>query len=105
MIKFEHDGSHISYQKTCWKGYDGTNVPRWNLEIEPFIAQRIVEREENTPMLRVVENHKPPRNVVGKGRIKTFQIMFLSLESFQRRRVHRLGSMTFGLTMQQCKSF
>jgi len=39
MIRFKHDGFHISYQRACWKGYDGANTPRWNLEIEPFVAQ------------------------------------------------------------------
>jgi hypothetical protein len=27
------------HQKTCWKGYDGVDVPKWNFEIEPFVAQ------------------------------------------------------------------
>ncbi len=38
MIKFEHDGLQISCQKICWKGYDGVNASRWNLEVEPFVA-------------------------------------------------------------------
>jgi hypothetical protein len=24
--------------RACWKGYDGANTPRWNLEVEPFIV-------------------------------------------------------------------
>jgi hypothetical protein len=38
MIRFEHNGSQISCQKACWKGYDGAETPRWNFEIEPFVA-------------------------------------------------------------------
>jgi hypothetical protein len=39
MIKFKHDGLEISRWRTCWKRYDGVDTPRWNLEIEPFVAQ------------------------------------------------------------------
>jgi hypothetical protein len=39
MIKFEHNRFQITCQKACWKGYDGANAPRWNLEVEPFVAQ------------------------------------------------------------------
>jgi hypothetical protein len=38
MIKFKHNGPHMSYSKACWKWYDGADVLRWNLEVEPFIA-------------------------------------------------------------------
>jgi hypothetical protein len=40
----EHDkirawwASDISLE-ACWKMYDGANVPRWNLEIEPFVIR------------------------------------------------------------------
>jgi hypothetical protein len=37
MIKFGHDGLKISYRRACWKGYDGVDTPKWNLEVEPFI--------------------------------------------------------------------
>jgi hypothetical protein len=36
--KFEHNGPQISFHRTCWKTYDGANIPRWNLEVEPFVA-------------------------------------------------------------------
>jgi hypothetical protein len=35
MIKFEHNGPQISYQR-AW--YDGVNVLIWNLEVEPFVV-------------------------------------------------------------------
>jgi hypothetical protein len=38
MIKFGHDGLRISCKKTCWKGYDGVDVLKWNFEVEPFVA-------------------------------------------------------------------
>jgi len=38
MIRFKHNGSQISCWRTCWKGYDGPNASRWNLEIKPFIV-------------------------------------------------------------------
>jgi hypothetical protein len=38
MIKFEHDGIHISHQIACWEGYDGANILGWNLEVEPFVV-------------------------------------------------------------------
>jgi hypothetical protein len=60
MIKFGHDELQMSYQKACWKGYDGANTPKWNLEIEPFVVQRVVQMEENTQRLGVVEDHMPP---------------------------------------------
>jgi len=39
MIKFEHNGLQISCQKACYRGYDDANVPKWNLEGEPFVVQ------------------------------------------------------------------
>jgi hypothetical protein len=39
MIKFEHDELYISYRKTCQRGYDGVNALRWNLKVQPFVAQ------------------------------------------------------------------
>jgi hypothetical protein len=47
MIKFGHDGFQISCWKACYKQYDGANAPRWSPEIEPFIAQWIIQMEEN----------------------------------------------------------
>jgi hypothetical protein len=38
MIKFGHDGLQISYWRACYKRYDGVNTPRWNFEVESFIA-------------------------------------------------------------------
>jgi hypothetical protein len=38
MIKFEHNGPWISYQRACLKGYDGADILRWNLEAKPFVA-------------------------------------------------------------------
>jgi hypothetical protein len=38
MIKFGHDGPQISHWKTCWKRYDGEDTPKWNFEVEPFVA-------------------------------------------------------------------
>jgi len=26
-------------QQACWKEYDGAKALRWNLEVEPFVAQ------------------------------------------------------------------
>jgi hypothetical protein len=38
MIKFGHNGLQISYQKACWKGYDGVDALKCNFEVEPFVA-------------------------------------------------------------------
>jgi hypothetical protein len=67
MIKFEHDGPQVSCRKTCYKRYDGANTPRWNLETKPFIVQWVIQKEE-TLVLRVIENHMPSWDVVGKGK-------------------------------------
>ncbi len=40
---------------------------RWNFEVEPFIVQRVVQREEDIHELKVVEDHMPLWGVVGKG--------------------------------------
>jgi hypothetical protein len=60
MIKFGHGGFNMSRQKACWKGYDGVDVQRWNVEVEPFVAQQIVQMEENMHGLGVVEDHMSP---------------------------------------------
>jgi hypothetical protein len=39
MIKFGHNGPQISCHRACWRGYDGANASRWNLEVEPFIVR------------------------------------------------------------------
>jgi hypothetical protein len=44
--------------------YDGVNALKWNLEVEPFVAQWVVQMEENTHGLRVVEDHMPPWGVI-----------------------------------------
>jgi len=68
MIRFEHDGFQISCQRACWKRIDGVNTPGWNLEIKPFVARWIVQRENDTHMLGAIADRKPPWGVVGKGR-------------------------------------
>jgi len=60
MINFEHNRRQMSCQKTCWKGYDGANILRWNFEVEPFVVQWVVQMEEDTHKLGVIED------VVGK---------------------------------------
>jgi hypothetical protein len=52
--------------KACWKRYDGANVPKWNLEVEPFVIQWVVQMEEDTHGLGVVKDHMSPWGVVGK---------------------------------------
>jgi len=68
MIEFEHNGFQIFHWKACWKGYDGVNISRWNLEIEPFVAQWNVQMNENMCELRAIKDHMPPWGVAGKGR-------------------------------------
>jgi hypothetical protein len=38
MIEFGHNVLQISHKKTCWKRYDGVDVPKWNLKIKPFVV-------------------------------------------------------------------
>jgi hypothetical protein len=38
MTKFRHDGLQMSHWKACWKRYDGGDILKWNLEVEPFVA-------------------------------------------------------------------
>ncbi len=52
--------------RTCWKGYDRADAPWYNLEVELFIAQWIVQMEEDMHGLRVVKYHILPWDVVGK---------------------------------------
>jgi hypothetical protein len=42
------------------------DVLRWNLEIEPFVVQWIVQMEEDTYGLGVVEDHMPLWSVARK---------------------------------------
>jgi hypothetical protein len=39
MIKFIHDGLHMSHQKARWKGYVGADASKWNFEVEPFVVR------------------------------------------------------------------
>jgi hypothetical protein len=34
----EHNGFQISCWKTCWKGSNGADALKWNLEIKPFVT-------------------------------------------------------------------
>jgi len=56
-IKFWHNGLQMSHQKACWKGYDGVDALKWNLEVEPFVAQWVIQMEENMHKLGVREDH------------------------------------------------
>jgi hypothetical protein len=50
----------MSCQKACWKRYDGVDALKWSLEIEPFVARQVVQMEENTHKLGVVEDYMLP---------------------------------------------
>jgi hypothetical protein len=43
-------------------------LKKWNLEVEPFVAQWVVQTEEDTCELKMVKNHVSFWSVVGKGR-------------------------------------
>jgi hypothetical protein len=58
MIICKHNGLQISCQKACWKGYDGANVSKWKFEIEPFVAQWVVQMEKDMHEMGAIENHK-----------------------------------------------
>jgi hypothetical protein len=47
----------MSRQRACWKRYGGANILRWNLEVKLFVAQSIVQMEEDTPELGAIEDH------------------------------------------------
>jgi len=66
VIKFKHDGLHLSCRKTCCKGYDGAYVSKCNLEVEPFVVRWVVQNEEEMCELRVVEDRMSPWGVVGR---------------------------------------
>jgi hypothetical protein len=74
MIKFKHDGPQISHRRTCWIRYDDVDASKWNFEVEPFFVQWVVQMEEDTHELGVVEDHMPPWSVVRK-KICCFQLM------------------------------
>jgi len=56
----------MSHWRACYKGHDDEDAPKWNLEIEPFVAQWIIQMEEDMHKLRVVKDHMLPSSVVGK---------------------------------------
>jgi hypothetical protein len=56
MIKCEHNGPQISCQRTYYKGFDGANILKWNLEIEPFVVQT----KEDMHELGAIKDHRPP---------------------------------------------
>jgi hypothetical protein len=60
MIKFRHDGPQMSCWKAYWKRYDDANASRWNLEVEPFVARRVIQMEEDTHGLGVIKDHMSP---------------------------------------------
>jgi hypothetical protein len=43
-------------------------VSRWNLEVEPFVAQWVIQTKEDMCELGAVGGHMPPWGVVGKRR-------------------------------------
>jgi hypothetical protein len=60
MINFKHNELQMSRQKACWKRYDGVDALKWSFEIEPFVARQVVQMEENTHKLGVVEDYMLP---------------------------------------------
>jgi len=66
MIIFGCNGLQTSHWKTCPKRCDGVHAPKWNLEVEPFVAQWIIQVEEDTHGLGAIENHMPFWDVVRK---------------------------------------
>jgi hypothetical protein len=48
--------------------YNNANSPKWNLEVEPFVVQWIVQKKEDTCVLGLVKDHMVPWGVVGKKR-------------------------------------
>ncbi len=46
--------------------YDGVNILRWNLKVEPFVVWCIIQMEKDTHGLGVVEDDMPSWGVVGK---------------------------------------
>ncbi len=38
--------SNVSLKTMLEKGYDGADVPKWNLEVEPFVTRWIIQIEE-----------------------------------------------------------
>jgi hypothetical protein len=59
MIKFEHDGLHISFQRTmCWKEYGGANAPNKILKSNHLLFDELF-KQKNKYELRMKENHMP----------------------------------------------
>jgi hypothetical protein len=56
------------HQRTCWKGYDGANILRWNLEVEPFVVWWVVHTKEDMCKLRTEGDQMPLWSVAWKGR-------------------------------------
>jgi hypothetical protein len=46
--------------------YDNANTPRWNLEVEPYVVQWIIQKEKSTCVLGLVKDHMVPWGVAGK---------------------------------------
>jgi hypothetical protein len=68
VIKFKHDGLHLSCRKTCCRRYDGAYVSKCNLEVEPFVVQWVVQNEEEMCELGAIKDRMSPWGVVGKGK-------------------------------------
>jgi hypothetical protein len=70
-------GFKISCWRACYKRYDGANALKYNLEYEPFVIQRVVQKEGNTFVLGAIEDHMLSWSVVGK---KSFCQLALTLQ-------------------------
>ncbi len=57
IIKFKHNKLQISHWIACWKRYDRGDTMKWNFEVEPFVLQIVVQREEDIHELKVVKDH------------------------------------------------
>jgi hypothetical protein len=66
-LRPKHDKIRTQWALDISSKYDGVNISRWNVEVEPFVAQWIVQMKEDMCELRVVENHMSPWGVDGKG--------------------------------------
>jgi hypothetical protein len=78
MIKFEHDGFRYFIRDHVGKGI---MVQKCNLEVKPFVARWIVQKEEDTHELGAIEDHMSFWSVVGKGRCRCQLVL-----RFQERR-------------------
>ncbi len=48
---------NISLENMLFKGYDGVDTFRWNLEVEPFVARWIVQMEKDMHGLGALKDH------------------------------------------------